>query len=87
MNANGKDKIQYVVDKFGDKLGIVRKDGKKIVLDGLTAKNGVMVLRKFLSFKGRQTNPIYNNKYNFTSNAYTQKKNNDIGKNLCILSK
>ena len=87
MNADGRDKVQYVVNKIGDKLGVVRKDGKKIVLDGLTAKNGVMVLRKFLSFKGKQHTPIFNQKYNIVSNPYETKENAEAGKKLSIIAK
>ena len=34
VNTCDRDKVQYVVQKVGDKLGIVRKDGKKIIMDG-----------------------------------------------------
>ena len=83
MNANARDRVQYIVQNIGDKLGIVRKDGKKIILDGLTAKNGVMVLRKFIPFKGRQINK----QYNIVSNPYETKENTVSGKNLSLVSK
>ena len=87
MNSCDKDKVEYVVNKIGDKLGIVRKDGKKIILDGLTAKNGVMVLRKFIPFKGKQSSRIFNQQYNFASKPYQQKEIPEEGKKLSIIAK
>lgn len=88
VNANGKDKVNYVVKEIAGKLGIVRDDGGKIVMDGMTSKNGVMVLKhiaKKLSFKGKQ--PYYNKQYNITSNLYEQKDLPQEGKKLSIISK
>jgi hypothetical protein len=67
MNSDARDKTVYVVKKLDDKLqtlGIFAKDGKKINLNGKTAKNGVMVLKK-LAFKGGSLNKQFNiaNKY------------------------
>ena len=83
MNADARDKVQYVVQNIGDKLGIVRKDGKKIIMDGLTAKNGVMVLRKFIPFKGKQINK----QYNIVSNPYQNKQVAEEGKKLSLIAK
>ena len=86
MNANAKDKTEYVVKQVGDKKAIVRKDGGKIVMDGMTAKNGVMILKKIknIIFKGHQ------NKYsqcNFVSNPYKHSEPAVEGQNLSIISK
>ena len=59
-------------------------------MDGLTAKNGVMVLRKVLSFKGKGNfvNNFNNTQYNLTSNLYKNLNEHDeIGKNLSLISK
>jgi len=87
LNADVRDKAQYVVRKIDDKLGIVRKDGKKIILDGLTAKNGVMVLRK--AFRGRPAAPqsFYNEQYNFVSEPYKKADNVKQGKQLSIIAR
>ena len=87
-NINSKDKTEYVVARIKDKLGIVRKDGGKIVMDGLTAKNGVMVLRKLknVAFKGNSKS-FFNRQYNIVSNPYMPAKAIEEGKNLSIVSK
>ena len=88
MNANGKDKLEYIVEKVGDRLGIVRKDGKKIVMDGLTAKNGVMILKRFIpSFRGHSNAGFCNNKYYFCSNPYKKQELKEEGKKLSIISR
>lgn len=88
-NVNMKDAAQYVVARVGDKLGIVRKDGGKIVMDGKTAKNGVMVLRKVknIVFKGNDSKPFFNRQYNIVSNPYQPAKTVEEGKNLSVLAK
>ena len=45
VNALSKDKSEYVVKEIDGKLGVVRKDGGKIVISGKTSKNGVMILK------------------------------------------
>ena len=88
LNADARDKAKYIVQKVGDKLGVVRQDGQKIILDGLTAKNGVMVLRKALSFRGTShSNNVHNIQYNVVSDAYSNKKQADIGNKLSLLLK
>ncbi len=88
INEDVRDKAKYIVEKIGDKLGIVRKnaDGKtgKIVLDGKTAKNGVMILRKLknIGFKGS-----FNQQYNFTKNAYQVNSAHQKGKQLSLISR
>ena len=81
MNADMRDKARYVVNKAG---AIVKEGGGKIVLDGLTAKNGVMIL-KHIAFKGR---PYYNKQFHIAPQAY---QNNDIapeeGKKLSIIAR
>ena len=83
MNANTKDKAKYVVNKLGE---IVREDGKKIVLDGLTTRNGVMVLRKLknIAFKGK----ILNKQYNIgVSKTYQKPEITENGNNLSVIAK
>ena len=85
-NANAKDKAEYVVKQIGNKFGIFRKDGGKIVMDGITAKNGVMILKKIKNIAFRGKNP--SSQYNIVSNPY---KHNEVpvetGKKLSIISK
>ena len=83
MNANSKDKTEYVVKEVGNKKAIVRKDGGKIIMDGKTAKNGVMILKKIknIIFKGHQNQY---SQYNFVSNPYKQKEPEKNGHMLSI---
>jgi hypothetical protein len=87
MNSNMKDKAEYVVKEIGGKLGIVRKDGGKIIMDGKTAKNGVMILKylKKIAFRGKK--PYYNKQYNIVSNPYAVSEKFEEGKKLSIISK
>lgn len=82
MNANLRDKARYVVNEAGK---IVKEGGGKIILDGLTAKNGVMVL-KHIVFKGR---PYYNKKYHIASNFYqnVETTHAEEGTKLSIIAK
>jgi len=84
FNADARDKARYVVEKIGDRIGIVKEGGKKIIMDGITAKNGVMILRKALSFKGKG---VYNKQYNFASNPYQQMPTQEQGKKLSIVAR
>ena len=85
INADARDKAKYIVQKIKDKIGIVREDGKKIVMDGLTAKNGTMILRK-VAFRGKNSsNGFYNKQYNLVSNTYQNKKEAETGKNLSLV--
>ena len=92
INADKRDKAKYVVEKIGKEIGIVRKDGNKtgkIIFDGKTAKNGVMILKKVLSFKGRSNGlGIYNEQYNIVpTNLYKVKDSTIQGQNLSLISK
>lgn len=73
-NAKAGDKAEYVVKQVGGKTGIVRKDGKKIIMDSMTSKNGVMILKhiKNIIFRGAPKKVYYNKQYNFASNPYKQ---------------
>ena len=83
--CTNKDKTQYIVKQIKDKIGIVRADGKKIIMDGLTAKHGVMMLT---NFRGRQQyNGIYNKQYNIVSNPYQKAELPAEGKNLSIIAR
>lgn len=86
MNANARDKARYVVNEFGQ---IVKEGGGKIVMDGLTSKNGVMILRhlKKVAFKGKQHKTYFNPQYNFASNPYQKAETVEEGQKLSILSK
>lgn len=89
MNANSKDKSAYEVKKIGNKLGIVKKGGGKIVLDGKTAKNGVMILKflKKFGFKGRGVNNYYNPQYNTIAKTYAQPETTTEGKQLSVIAR
>ena len=83
VNANTRDKAKYVVKNINGKLGIVREDGKKIIMDGLTSKNGVMLLKKIKNviFRGNR----YNSQYNICSNTY-KNLTAEKGKKLSVIS-
>lgn len=84
-NICNNDKTEYVVKKIKDKIGIVRADGKKIIMDGLTAKHGVMMLT---NFRGRQNqNRIYNKQFNIVSNPYKKTDVKTTGERLSLISK
>ena len=86
MNANTRDKAKYVVNEFG---AIVKECGGKIVMDGLTSKNGVMILKhiKKIAFKGKQLKTYFNPQYNFASNPYQKAETVEEGQKLSIVSK
>ena len=90
MTANSKDKNIYEVADINGKRAIVKKGGGKIILDGKTAKDGVMVLKKVIKkigFRGKNNNQFYNEKFNIVSNPYKQKELTETGKNLSLVSK
>lgn len=87
-NANARDKAEYVVKEIGGKLGIVKKDGGKIIMDGKTSKNGVMILKhiKNVIFKGAPKKKVYYNKqYNFVSNPYKHYESAKKGQRFSII--
>ena len=84
LNADTRDKTKYIVKQIGSRIGIAREDGKRIIMDSITAKNGVMVLRKALSFRGKG---IYNKQYHFDTNLYQQNTKQEQGKKLSIIAK
>jgi hypothetical protein len=87
MNVNGVDKTRYIVQKVKDVIGIVREDGKKIVMNGFTSEHGAFVLRR-VNFKGRfNANTLFNKQYNFASNTYKKAETTIKGKNLSIISR
>lgn len=87
-NSNAKDKTEYVVKEVGGKLGIVRKDGKKIIMNGKTSKNGVMILKhiKNVIFRGSNTK-AYNTQFKYASNPYKNIEQPEEGQKLSIVSK
>lgn len=87
VNADARDKAKYIVKKIQDRICIVREDGKKIVMDGITAKNGAMILRK-VAFRGRTSGSgIYNQQYNLVTNPYTKNEKVEFGKNLSLVAR
>ena len=87
-NSNAKDKTEYVVKEVGGKIGIVRKDGKKIIMNGKTSKNGVMILKhiKNVIFRGSNTK-AYNAQFKYASNPYKNVEQPEEGQKLSIISK
>lgn len=83
INTNLKDKAKYVVKEVEGKKGVygIFKEGGKIVMDGLTSKNGVMMLKK-IAFKGN-----FNKQYHITSNPYKQNDILEEGKKLSVIAK
>lgn len=82
-NANVRDKAKYVVKEINGKLGIFREGGK-IVMDGLTSKNGVMILKhvKNIAFRGN-----INKQYNIVSNPYKSVVPVEEGQKLSIIAR
>lgn len=87
-NAMSKDKTEYVVKEINGKKGIVRKDGKKIIMDSMTSKNGVMILKRIknIIFRGAPKKVYYNKQYNFASNPYKQIEQSAEGEKLSIIA-
>ena len=83
--CNSDDKTEYIVKKIKDKIGIVRADGKKIVMDGITAKHGVMMLTNFRGHQ--QDNRFYNKQFKIVSNPYKKAEIPTEGTNLSIIAK
>ena len=85
INSNAKDKAVYVVKDLGNKTkGIVKEGGGKIIMDGLTSKNGVMVLKMLKNTIFRGNSP-YTKRYNIVSNPYKQYNTADTGNKLSII--
>ena len=92
-NSDIRDKAVYEVRKILDKagketnrLGIFNKNGK-IVLDGITAKNGAMIL-SFIKKKSKNIAFLGNTrKYNIVSNPYKTLETPISGEKLSLISK
>ena len=84
MFINPKDKSEYVVKEVNGRRAIVRKDGKSILLNGKTAKNGVMVLKRIFKKIGFRGN--LNKQYNINVNPYRKTTAIEEGKNLSLIS-
>ena len=83
--CNKDDKTEYIVKKIKDKIGIVRADGKKIVMDGLTAKHGVMMLT---NFRGRpKQDTVFNKQYNIAPKSYKMAEKPIEGNKLSVIAK
>lgn len=86
ISTIGGEKIEYVVNKAKDgTYRLVRKDGKKIVLNEKTAKWGAMFLKIFKKkppFRGRNINQ----QYNIVLNSYQSINNNEKNKRGFIVS-
>lgn len=84
-NVCDKDNAEYIVKQIQDKIGIVRADGKKIVMDGLTAKHGVLMLTSFRGHKHNKT--FYNKQFNIVTNPYKKAETPIEGTKLSVISK
>ena len=83
-NANIRDKAKYVVKEINGKSAIFKEGGGKIIMDGLTAKNGVMILKK-LAFRGAKNRTYYNTQYHFATRPYSQQEEAKAGQNLSVI--
>lgn len=84
-NICKNDKTEYITKMIKDKIGIVRADGKKIVMDGLTSRHGVLMLT---SFRGREhSNRFYNKQFNIVSCPYQKAEAPAEGKKLSVIVK
>ena len=89
INSDIRDKAIYEVRKIlnSNKLGIFKKDGGKIILDGATSKNGTMILTH-LKKHAKNINFLGNTrKYNIISNPYKKIETPIEGKNLSLITK
>ena len=89
MNSDVRDKAVYEVKKIlnSNKLGIFKKDGGKIVLDGITSKNGTMILTH-LKKHARNINFLGNTrKYNIVSNPYKKFETPVEGEKLSLIAR
>lgn len=96
LNSDNRDKAVYVVKKIMDKAGKdtgklgIFKQGGKISLNGLTAKNGAMVLKhvsgygKKLVFRGNSAN--LNRTYNVVTNPYQKFETPVEGEKLSLIA-
>ena len=91
VNSDLRDEATYIVKKLGERLAIVNKNGFKIALNGVTAKNGVMVLKHVkhatqrIAFKGSHTG--FNKQYNIVSNPYQKSESKIEGQKLSVIAK
>ncbi len=90
-NVLAADKEKYIARKVINDMGktvyrLFRESiyGNKFVINGTTAKNGVMVL-KHIAFKGDSR--LYNKRYDVISNPYIKREKTIEGENLSILAK
>ena len=83
FNSDARDNATYIVKELKNGArAVVRKDGKKILLNSKTAKNGKMIL-KHIPFRGNNINK----QYSIVSNPYQHKEQAQEGKNLSLISK
>ena len=80
INSSSRDNAKYIVKEVNGKLGIF-KEGGKIIMDGLTSKNGVMILKK-IAFRGN-----INKQYHFASNPYASAREVENGKKLSLVAR
>lgn len=87
-NTDIADGAKYIVQKGLGKAYVVIKEGGKILLNKLTARNGAMVLKKVPVFKGRSGN--INQQYNVSNpiyNSYSLSEQSQVGNKLSLISK
>ena len=89
INSNKSDKSRYVVKVLNNgRRAITKEGGGKIIMDGLTSRNGVMILTnaiKRIAFKGNNK-PFYNETFNIAPKPYINKSENLVGEKLSILA-
>lgn len=90
-NSNKNDKSRYIVKVLSNgRRAIVKEGGGKIIMDGLTSRNGVMILTnavKKIAFRGSSNKPFYNETFNIISNPYKNKIKDQVGQKLSITSR
>lgn len=90
VNVNGQDDKTIYVTKYINNLAktvLCKKNGGKIVLDGITAPNGSMIL-SCLKNRARRVHFLGNTrKYNIVSNPYQKIETPVEGEKLSLVSK
>ena len=56
-------------------------------MDGLTAKNGVMILKKLKNISFRGSQKLFNQQYNLNPNSYSKTETKELGKTLSIIAR
>lgn len=90
VNSNKNDKSRYIVKVLANgKRAIVKEGGGKIIMDGLTSRNGVMILTnaiKKIAFRG-SNKQFFNKTFNIVSNPYENRPQYTVGQKLSVTSR